>query len=150
MSGRLEGKIVLVTGSGRGFGRAIAIAYASEGASVVSVARSKDELEDAEKVMTGEGAEVLTVSADLSTDEGIHEVYVKTLDVFGGVDVLVNNAATSSWLTLENLTLDNWDKTVAVNLRAPFVLSKKFYPLMKDRGGGSIINISSRSAEVIA
>jgi gluconate 5-dehydrogenase len=148
MSGRLEGKVALVTGSGRGFGRAIAIAFASEGACIVSVARSQDELEDAGKAMSRYGSEILTVSADLSTDEGIHEVYQKTLDTHGGLDILVNNAATSPWLTIGEMTVDSWDKTIAVNLRAPFILSKKFYPSMKQRSGGSIINISSRSAEL--
>jgi NAD(P)-dependent dehydrogenase (short-subunit alcohol dehydrogenase family) len=88
---------MLITGSGRGFGKAIAIAYASEGAKVVSVARSVNELRDAEKAMKSVGGEVLTVPADISDDEGIQLVHDKTIEAFGGLDVLVNNAATNSW-----------------------------------------------------
>jgi len=148
MTGSLEGKVALVTGSGRGFGRAVALAYASEGANIVSVARSRDELLDAERAMLDAGGEVLTVVADLSNDLGIRKLFDETVDLYGGIDILVNNAATSSWLTIEDLTLGNWDMTMAVNLRAPFALSKSFYPLMERRGGGSIINVSSRSAEI--
>ncbi|MBD3204731.1 SDR family NAD(P)-dependent oxidoreductase [Candidatus Bathyarchaeota archaeon] len=148
MTDRLEGKVALVTGSGRGFGRAIAIAFASEGANIVSVARSKDELLDAERNMVDVGGEVLTVIADLSNDLGIRKLFNETIDRYEGIDILVNNAATSPWLTIEELTIENWDLTMAVNLRAPFALSKLFYPSMEKRGGGSILNISSRSAEI--
>jgi NAD(P)-dependent dehydrogenase (short-subunit alcohol dehydrogenase family) len=143
--GRLKDKAVLVTGSGRGFGRAMAIAYAREGASLVSVARSVDELAAAEEAM---GGDVLTVPADISTDEGISKVVEGTLDEYGGLDVLVNNAATSPWLTFEETTMLHWDRVMAVNLRAPFALTKAFLSSMKERGGGSVVNISSRSAEM--
>jgi len=146
--GRLKGNVVLVTGSGRGFGRTMAIACAKEGADVVSVARSVDELASAEEAMKAEGGNVLTVPADISTDDGISRIVENTLDVYGGLDVLVNNAATSPWLTFEETTLRYWDRVMAVNLRAPFALTKAFLPSMKERGGGSVINISSRSAEV--
>ena len=146
--GRLKDKVVLVTGSGRGFGRAMAMAYAREGAKVVIVARSVDELASAEEAMRMEGGDVLTVPADISADEGISRVVESTLDEYGGLDVLVNNAATSPWLTFEETTMLHWDRVMAVNLRAPFALTKAFLPSMKERGGGSVINISSRSAEV--
>ncbi|MCW4048440.1 MAG: SDR family oxidoreductase [Candidatus Bathyarchaeota archaeon] len=144
---RLNGKNILVTGSGRGFGRAMAISYAAEGARIISVARSKNELNSAKKAMKKHGAEVLTVRADLATDKGISKVYEETIDTFGGLDVLVNNAATSPWLTIDEMTMRHWDTTLAVNLRAPFALAKAFYPSMEERGGGSVINVTSRSAE---
>lgn len=137
----------MVTGSGRGFGKSMAIAYASEGAKVVSVARSLNELKEAEKAMKSVGGEVLTISADLSNDEGIKQVHDKTIEAFGGLDVLVNNAATNSWLTIEDMTIESWDKTISVNLRAPFALTLAFMHSMKERGAGNIINITSRSAE---
>lgn len=146
--GRLKDKVVLVTGSGRGFGRAMAIAYAREGANLVSVARSVDELASAEEAVRVEGGDVLTVPADIFADEGISRVVESTLDEYGGLDVLVNNAATSPWLTFEETTMLHWDRVMAVNLRAPFALTKAFLPSIQERGGGSVINISSRSAEV--
>ncbi|MBT6604264.1 SDR family oxidoreductase, partial [Candidatus Bathyarchaeota archaeon] len=117
---RLSGKVVLVTGSGRGFGRAIAIAYASEGAKVVSVARSVNELRDAERTMKEVGGEVLTVPADISNDDGINLVHDRVIESYGGLDVLVNNAATNSWLTIEDMTMESFDNIINVNLRAPF------------------------------
>lgn len=148
MADKLKGKVAVVTGSGRGFGRSMALAYASEGAKLVSVARSLDELRRTETMISELGAEAHTVKADLATDEGLNVVVNETLRVFGGVDVLVNNAASSPWLTLEEMTLGHWDRVMAVNIRAPFALSKAFSAEMTRRGGGSIINVSSRSAEL--
>jgi len=147
MADRLKGKVAVVTGSGRGFGRSMALAYASEGAKLVSVARSLDELRQTEAMIHELGAEAHTVRADLATGEGLGMVVSETRGAFGGADVLVNNAATSPWLTLEEMTLSNWDRVMAVNLRAPFALSKAFSAEMTGRGGGSIINVSSGSAE---
>ncbi len=143
----ISGKSVLITGSGRGFGRSMAIAYASAGAKVVSVARSMDELLQTEKAIHGIGGDVLTISADISGDEGIQQVRDRVIDEYGGLDVLVNNAATNSWLTVDNMTLESWDNIISVNLRAPFALSMAFLPSMKAKGRGNIINITSRSAE---
>ncbi len=143
----ISGKTVLVTGSGRGFGRSMAIAYASAGAKVVSVARSLDELLQTEDAIHDIGGEVLTVSADISNDKGIQLVHDCVIDEYGWLDVLVNNAATNSWLTVDNMTLESWDNIISVNLRAPFALSMAFLPSMKAKGRGNIINITSRSAE---
>ena len=148
MANRLKGKVAVVTGSGRGFGRAMALAYASEGARVISVARSMDELRQTEAMIQEAGGEAHTVQADLATDEGLNRVVDEALSAYSGVDVLVNNAATSPWLTLEETTLSHWDTVMTVNLRAPFALSKALAQSMTERGGGAIINVSSRSAEL--
>lgn len=146
--GRLDGKVVLVTGSGRGFGRAMAVAYGWEGANVVSVARTVSELDGTARLIKSRGGHVLTVPTDLSNADEIYLLRDKVVSAFGHPDVLVNNAATSPWKTLEESTLEEWDRCIAVNLRAPFLLTKSFLPDMKARGGGSIINVSSRSAEI--
>jgi NAD(P)-dependent dehydrogenase (short-subunit alcohol dehydrogenase family) len=144
----LKGRVVLVTGSGRGFGRSMAIAYGREEASVISVARTISELEGTADVIRSHGGEVLTVPADLASVEEIFSLRDRVLGAYGRLDVLVNNAATSPWKTVEEMTVADWDRSMAVNLRAPFLLSKAFLEAMGAQGGGSIINVSSKSAEM--
>jgi NAD(P)-dependent dehydrogenase (short-subunit alcohol dehydrogenase family) len=144
--GRLEGKVALVTGSGRGFGRSVAVAYAMEGAKVVSVARTRQELDRTAGIIHARGGEVLTVPADLSKVEEIYRLRNEVLGAFGGLDVLFNNAATSPWKTIDEMTVEDWDRTIAVNLRAPFLLAKAFLGTIRAQGGGSIVNVSSGSA----
>lgn len=145
---RLEGKVALVTGSGRGFGRSLAIAYAIEGANVVAASRTRSELEDLVRVTRSLGSEVLVVPTDLSKEDEIYSLKDKVLETYGRLDVLVNNAATSPWKTIEEMTVQDWDRTIAVNLRAPFILTKAFLDTMKSQGRGSIINVTSTSAEM--
>jgi len=144
---RLEGKVILVTGSGRGFGRSVAIAYAMEGAKVVSVARTISELDYTANVIQARGGEVLTIPTDLSSVEDIHRLRDEVLKTYDRLDVLFNNAATSPWKTLDEMTVEDWDRTIAVNLRAPFLLTKAFLETMKSQAGGSIVNVTSASAE---
>ena len=144
---RLEGKVILVTGSGRGFGRSVAVAYAMEGAKVVSVARTISELDHTANVIHARGGEVLTVPADLSRVEEIYRLRDEVLKTYDRLDVLFNNAATSPWKTLDEMTVEDWDRTIAVNLRAPFLLTKAFLETMKSQAGGSIVNVTSASAE---
>lgn len=145
-SRRLEGKVALVTGSGRGFGRSVAVSYAMEGAKVVSVARTRTELEYTANVIQARGGEVLTIPADLSREEEIYRIRDEVLKTYDRLDVIFNNAATSPWKTIDEMTIEDWDRTIAVNLRAPFILTKAFLETMKKQGGGSIINVTSASA----
>ena len=145
---RLDGKVILVTGSGRGFGRGMAFAYAREGAKVVAVARTVNELNTLKESIEDEKGECLLVPTDLSKLEDLSNLKKKVEKTYGRLDVLVNNAATSPWKVFEDTTVEDWDKTIAVNLRAPFVLSKLFSPMMKSQGGGSIINVTSSSAQI--
>ena len=143
---RLEGRVALVTGSGRGFGRPVAIAYALEGARVVSVARTGSELAITEELIESKGGEVLTIQADLAVPDEILRLRDRVVDEYGGMDVIFNNAATSPWKTLGETTVGDWDRTLAVNLRAPFLLTKAFLGTMRGQGGGSVINVTSGSA----
>ncbi len=143
---RLEGKVALVTGSGRGFGRPVAVAYALEGARVVSVARTSSELSITEEMIRSKGGEVITIQANLADPDDILKLKGRVLDEYGRMDVIFNNAATSPWKTVDETTLDDWDRTLAVNLRAPFLLTKAFIGAMRAQGGGSIINVTSGAA----
>lgn len=145
--GRLDGKVVLVTGSGRGFGRSMAMAYAREGAKVIAVARSVNELKSLESAVRSRGEEIMAIPVDLSKENEIQNLRDKVLSSYGRFDVLVNNAAVSYWKTIEDMTLQDWDFTMAVNIRSYFLATKAFLPTMKEQQSGSIINISSKSAE---
>ena len=145
---KLDGKVILVTGSGRGFGRAMAYTYALAGAKVVSVSRTVSELESLEKKIIEKGGEVLTVPTDLTDEKAILSLKDKVMGEYGHLDVLVNNAATSPWKTFEDMTIRDWDLTLSVNLRAQFILSKVFFDSMRSQGQGSIINITSKSSEI--
>jgi len=146
MGDRLGGMNILVTGSGRGFGQSMAVAYASEGAHVISTSRTWSELRNTEAYVRAVGGQVTTIPCDLSDDESV-KALVKAVEDIGGVDVMVNNAATSPWKTIGEMDIKEWDMVLSVNLRAPFLLTKLLYESMAGRGGGSIINISSGSAK---
>ena len=143
---RLEDKVILVTGSGRGFGRGMAYSYALHGAKVVSVSRTVKELKELEDEIQKVDGEVLTVPTDLTDEKAIFSLRDKVLNTYGKLDALVNNAATSPWKLFQDMTLELWDRTISVNLRAPFLLSKAFFETMKNQGNGSIVNVTSGSA----
>lgn len=145
---RLSGKVALVTGSGRGFGRSMAYAYALAGVKVVSVSRTVSELMDLEEKIVEKSGEVLTVPTDLTNEKSIFDLKDKVISEYGRLDILVNNAATSPWKTFDEITISEWDRTLFVNLRAPFILSKVFVDSMRQRGQGSIINVTSKSSEI--
>lgn len=126
----------------------MALAYGLEGAKVVCVARTVSELEGTRDLIHSSGGDAEVLRVDLAVSDEIDSLREAVEEGFGGLDVLVNNAATSPWKTLDETTLEDWNRTLDVNLRAPFLLAKAFKDSMADRGGGSIINVTSRSAEL--
>ncbi|MBT4424665.1 SDR family oxidoreductase [Candidatus Bathyarchaeota archaeon] len=145
MGDRLKDMNVLITGSGRGFGQSMAVSYASEGAHVISTSRTWSELRNTEAYIRAVEGRVSTIPCDLSDDESVKALTQAIIDL-GGVDIIVNNAATSPWKTIDEMTVEDWDLVQTVNLRAPFLLTKLLYKSIAERGGGSIINISSGSS----
>lgn len=139
----LRGKIALVTGAGRGLGQAVALAYGRQGAQVVAVSRTQSELDSAVQKIEAEGGKVVALSLDLARDEAVREMVSRTLDAFGRVDVVVNNAARLPLYAFDEMNMENWDRTMAINLRAPVPTCKLLLESMKAQGGGSIINVSS-------
>ncbi len=142
-TGRLEGKVALVTGASSGLGRATAIALARAGADVALVARSEEELEGTEQEVSKAGRRALVLPTDLANAEEIAAAVERTVGEFGRVDVLVNAAGTDAPGTVEELDVGGWDRTLSVNLRAPFLLSKAVFPHMRGANGGTIVNVSS-------
>src|SRR5215211_5927235 len=141
--GRVEGKAALVTGASSGLGRATAIALAGAGADVALAARSKDELQGAKGEISELGRQALTLPLDLASETDTAEAVGRTFEAFGRIDILINAAGTDAPGTVEELSVEGWDRTLDVNLRAPFLLSKAAFPHMREAGSGTIVNISS-------
>jgi NAD(P)-dependent dehydrogenase (short-subunit alcohol dehydrogenase family) len=137
---RLNGKIALITGAGSGIGKACALAFAREGAKVVLVGRTKEKL-DAVAASIGDAA--LACSGDVSSSSDIEKIVKRAVEVFGGLNVLLNNAAVLHPGTAESHSESEWDETFDTNVRGLWLLSRAVLPRMRNAGGGSIINISS-------
>ena len=146
-SGLLKDKWCIVTGGGRGIGRAVAEAFANEGANIIITARSTDQLEDAAKALEAKGApEVVALPADLSSGVGVDKIAAQALEKAGGkIHILVNNAGTGSPEDQSPISgdPDAWDKTVQLNVLAPMRLTRRLAPAMAESKSGIIINICS-------
>jgi len=148
MAGRLEGKVAIITGAGRGTGKATALAFAREGAKVVgTVDRRTEELEATVKEIEKAGGEALAVKADVAKLSDIEAMVKQTTDKFGKIDILVNNAAIYKSTPFVNKTEADVDRTFAINLKGVFFCTQYVVKDMIARGiKGSIINISANQA----
>ena len=144
----LKNKVALITGSGRGIGRAMAKLFAQEGARVFLTARTEKELAATTKEIASAGGEAAFVAADLTHETDCERVVSAAREKFGCIDVLVNNAGHyGPVVPVEDYPLEEFDRVIAVHLRAAFVLSKLVLPEMYARKSGVILNISSLSAK---
>ena len=142
----LQGKIALVTGAGRGIGKAVALSLAQSGCRVILAARSREQLEEVHREIRDRGGEALVVAADLTRDEDIQQL-VETSRSWGVVDILINNAGWGKRAPVVKGNVDDWDRTFGLNLRAPMILAKQFLPNMIAKGEGAVINIGSVSGK---
>jgi len=141
----LDGKVALVTGGSRGIGRAIALTFADAGADVVISARKEPDLEKAAEEIRAKGGKVLAVTSHIAKIEESGSLVEKIKAEFGRIDILVNNAGTNVYLgPLIDVEEWAWDVPMNVNLKGAFFLSQLVARLMREQGGGSIINIASR------
>nr|WP_314487452.1 glucose 1-dehydrogenase [uncultured Pseudomonas sp.] len=147
--GRLEGKIALITGGDSGIGRAVAIAYAREGADVaIAYLDEHEDAKETERWVLAAGRRCLLLPGDLADKQTCYDTVDKTLAEFGHIDILVNNAAFQmSHDNLEDISDDEWVMTFDVNMTAIFRICQRAVPHMKKRGGGSIINTSSVNSD---
>lgn len=145
--GKLTGKTAIITGAGRGIGRGIARGLAREGASLLLTARSENELNSAADEIRALGAKVIVFPTDVTEEANVEALFARADQEFGRLDLLVNNAGAFDGGPLDELSLEAWDKVIAVNLRAPFLCTRAAMRRMKRQGGGRIINIGSISAQ---
>jgi 3-hydroxybutyrate dehydrogenase len=144
----LHNRVALITGSGRGLGRAIAQLFAKEGAAVFLTARTEMELSATAAEISASGGRAAYVSADLALESQCTHVVAAAREKFGHIDILVNNAGHyGPVVPVEDYPLAEFDKVIAVHLRAAFLLSKLVLPEMYARQSGVILNISSLSAK---
>ena len=139
----LKGKTALITGAGRGIGRAIALAYAREGCHAALVARSVDELNAVAAELTELGVRALVLPCDVACEEQVSRAASESLRAFGHIDILVNNAGGARFAPINEVTPDMWRHVFDVNVHSAFLFIHALLPVMMARRIGRIINISS-------
>lgn len=143
MVGRLDGKVAIVTGGSRGIGRAIAIALAGEGASLVLAARSQAKLDEAAEQVRKSGGRAETIVTELSDEGSIRNLVRVTRERLGRLDILINNAGITHSAKFRETRTEDLDRCWAINARAPFILCREALPLLLEAPAGFIVNISS-------
>ena len=148
---KLKDRVALITGAGRGIGRAISLGFAREGASIAATARTEQELDSLVREITALGQKAIAIPADLARPAAAEEVVQRALNAFGTLDILVNNAGVGSSGSARPLVdFDDafWDLSLAVNLTSPYLLCKAVLPTMLSKGKGRIINIASIAGKI--
>jgi 3-oxoacyl-[acyl-carrier protein] reductase len=143
----LEGKVALVTGAGRGIGKAVALLLARSGCRVILAARSAAQLGEVREEIQQSGGSAAIVTADLSRDEDIDRLAVESRRVYGSVDILINNAGWGKRAPVVRVKVEDLDQTFRINLRAPMLLAKHLVPAMIEKRDGAVINIGSVSGK---
>lgn len=146
MSGlfQLDGKVALVTGASKGIGEAMARGLAEFGARVVICSRKQQAVDEVADHFRADGLDATGIAANMGNIDDVHALVDNTVATYGGLDIIINNAAANPVFgPVQNTDERAFDKIIEVNLKGPFELCKAAYPVMKQRGGGSIINISS-------
>lgn len=145
---RLENQVAVITGSGRGIGRAIALGYVREGARVLISARTTEEVQQTAEEIREKGAEVKTVIANVALAEDVRRLVGTANETWGRLDILVNNAGVSGPTgSIQDIALEGFDQTWAINARGPFMCCQVAVPIMLAQGSGNIINVSSGAGQ---
>ena len=144
---KLDGQIAVITGAGRGIGRAIALAYAREGAKLALAARNETELQETVSAASDLGAESIAVPTDVTSQDATERLARRVVEQFGRIDVLVNNAGSSGPIgPLEGNDVADWINTITVNLTGTFLVCRAVIPVMLEQSAGRIINLSGAGA----
>ena len=145
---QLKDKVAIITGGGRGIGRAIAIAYAAEGARVVIAARSSTQLDEVATEIIARDGEVLAVSTDLRVRPEVENLVQQTVDKFGQIDILVNNAGINPRGPFLESTDEEWEQGWQINVMGVVHCCRAVLPIMQQQGSGNIINVGSGMGQV--
>lgn len=140
---RLKNKTAIVTGASRGIGKAIAVSFAKEGADLLLVGRTQQDLEAVKENIAKWGRKAVVFPADVTREADVEAAVSRALDEFGKVDILVNNAGIGSFKSILDISLQEWETVIRINLTGSFLFSKAVLDSMINRGQGQIINISS-------
>jgi 3-oxoacyl-[acyl-carrier protein] reductase len=140
---RLVNKVSLVTGASRGIGRASALALATEGATVVGVARTKSDLDDLVHAIEARGGKAQGIVCDVTRSSDVRSCVRRTLDAYGKIDILVNNAGIGGYRPFLDWSEDDYDRIMTTNAKSTWLFSKEVLPHMLDQAGGNIVIVSS-------
>lgn len=142
---RFKDKVVIITGSGRGIGKELAIEFAKEGAKVVVCALHQSTCDNVLSIIKENGGEAISVPVDVSKEEGARKLIETATDTYGTIDILVNNAGVVRDKNLPDMTVEDWDMVLDISLKGAFLCSKYAVPIMIGKGHGKIVNMSSRA-----
>jgi len=143
----LKNKVVLVTGAGQGLGAAICKTLSAAGATTILTDIQVKGLEETKKDILANGCAAQTYVMDVSNEESVQHVIDQIVTEFGQIDVIINNAGVDYTKSVDELSLDEWDRVMSVNLRGPFLVSKTAFPYLKKQGRGHIVNIVSTASK---
>lgn len=147
MTNQLKGKVTLVTGGGQGLGEAICRSLGNAGVTVAVADLRQDLAEKLSGQLRDGGIPSMALRLDVGDERQAEEAIRQVVNKFGRLDVLVNNAGTDVTLSIEELAVADWDRVIRTNLRGPFLLSKFAFPVMRNQGGGHIVNIASTASK---
>lgn len=145
---KLENRIAIITGGGRGIGRATALSFAEEGADIVLAARTETEINAVAKEIEQLGRRALPIITDVHQKTDVESMVRKTIDTFGKVDILVNNAGVAIHNPIPDIREEDWDWTMAVNLKGVFLCTQAVFRHMCEQEYGRIVNVSSISGKI--
>ena len=143
----INGKVILVTGGGQGLGAAICRTMAEDGAKVIAADVNDAKLESIVNEITDSGGNIKSYKMNVGDEKNVEEVISEIIDEYGHIDAVINNAGIDFTKSIEEISYEEWNKVIQVNLTGPFNVSKAVYPFMKKNGSGHIVNITSTAAK---
>ncbi len=141
---KLQNRVAIITGGGRGLGRSIALAFGKQGAKVVLAARTKEEIDHVAEELRSLKKDAIAIPTDISDEDQVNQLVKKSLEAYGTIDILVNNAGARGPISpIYEISLSEWEQTLRVNLTAAFLCTKAVLPVLMERKEGKIINVAT-------